>query len=194
MTFFRKKEDNNLSTPSEKVRQTLYKPRPHMHLVNYDYQTAGAYAMTICAHVRHDRLFSMPIVESILKEEWNRLTQHFANITPDLLVIMPDHLHCIIWHHGRGENTKSIIKVIGGYKSLCTVAWRRHLDVTKEYASRYLWQRNFYDHIIRNEKDLEAQRIYMLNNPIASALKQGKMNVERACEYNSCGHIPFPLG
>ncbi len=164
-----------------------------MHLANYDYQTAGAYAMTICADNRHERLFSMPVVESILKEEWNHLPHHFSGITPDLIVIMPDHLHCIIWHHGPAENTKSILKVIGGYKSLSANAWLRHIKATNADRPANLWQRNFYDHIIRNEKDLHAQRAYMLNNPIVATLKQGQQKTEQACEYNSCGHIPFPL-
>ena len=178
---------------AESTRRTLYKPRPHMHLINYDYQTAGAYAITICAHDRHNRLLALPIVESILKEQWDHLPQHFAYVIPDLLVIMPDHLHCIIWHHGAGENTKSVINVIGGYKSLCAVAWRRHLKAISAEYSGHFWQKNFYDHIIRNEKDLDAQRTYMLNNPLAAALKQGKTEIEGACVYNSCGHIPFPL-
>jgi putative transposase len=165
-----------------------------MRLADYDYQTAGAYAMTICAHDRSECLFSAPVVEGILKEEWNHLPQRFSGITLDLIVIMPDHLHCIIWHNGPGENTKSIITVIGGYKSFCANAWLRHIKATDANRSGNLWQRNFYDHIIRNEKDLNAQRAYMLNNPIAAKLKQGRTKIEDACEYNSCGHIPFPPG
>jgi putative transposase len=163
-----------------------------MHLINYDYQTAGAYAITICAHNRHNHLFGIPIIEGILKDEWDHLPQHFEGITPDLIVIMPDHLHCIIWHHGQAEHTKNIIKVIGGYKSLCATAWLRYIKtINADYPGR-IWQKSFYDHIIRNEKDLAAQRVYMLNNPIAAKLKQGQNSSERACEYNSCGHIPFP--
>jgi REP element-mobilizing transposase RayT len=163
-----------------------------MHLINYDYQTAGAYAITICAHNRQDHPFSIMVVEAILKEEWNYLPQHFAGITPDLIVTMPDHLHVIIWHRGRVENTKSIIDVIDGYKSFCSNARLRHIKATNADYTGPLWQRDFYDHIIRNEKDLNAQRTYMLNNPLAATLKQGQMKIERACEYNSCGHIPFP--
>jgi putative transposase len=175
-----------------KTDGTSYKPRQRMHLIDYDYQMAGAYAMTICARDRRDRLFSIPAIENILKEEWNRLPQHFASVTPDLIVIMPDHLHCIIWHHGPGENTKSIIKVIDGYKSFSSNAWIRHVKATNADYRGGLWQRDFYDHIIRSEKDLHAQRAYMLNNPIAAALKQEQTKIEKACEYNSCGHIPFP--
>src|ERR1700753_2476835 len=103
-----------MSIYPNKTDSTSYKSRQRMHLIDYDYQTAGAYAMTICARDRRDRLFCIPAIENILKEEWKRLPQHFAGVTPDLIVIMPDHLHCIIWHHRPGENTKSIIKVIDG--------------------------------------------------------------------------------
>jgi putative transposase len=181
-----------MSTHSQKPSGIFYKSRVSMRLANYDYRTAGAYAITICANDRQDRPFSMPVVEGLLKEEWNNLPQHFSGIISDIIVIMPDHLHCIIWHQGLEEGTKSVIDVIGGYKSLFTNAWLRHIKATNaDYPGR-LWQRRFYDHIIRNEKDLDAQRAYMLNNPMAAKLKQGQTKIEKACEYNSCGHIPFP--
>lgn len=163
-----------------------------MRLTDYDYQTAGFYAITICANDRRNRIFSSPIVESILKEEWGQLPQHFAGIAPDIIVIMPDHLHGIIQHHRPAENAKSISSVIGGYKSLSANAWLRHLKATNADYPGSLWQRNFYDHIIRCEADLNAQRAYMLNNPIVAKLKQDRAKIEKACEYNSCGHIPFP--
>jgi putative transposase len=182
-----------LSKHIQKIsRSYLYQPRKRMHLSNYDYQTAGAYAITICAHNRQERPLSIPAVENILKEEWNCLPQHFASIMSDLIVIMPDHLHGIIWHHGRGENTKSIIEVIDSYKSFCSNARLRHIKAINADYPGPLWQRDFYDHIIRNEKDLNAQRTYMLNNPLVVTLKQGQEKIERACEYKSCGHIPFP--
>jgi putative transposase len=137
-------------------------------------------------------LFSIPAVENILKEEWKHLPSHFAGITPDLIVTMPDHLHCIIWHHGRGETTKNIIDIIGGYKSICSNVWRDYVQATNANYQGRFWQRNFYDHVIRNEKDLENQRKYMLNNPNKAMIKQGIEIVKDACEYNSCGHIPFP--
>jgi REP element-mobilizing transposase RayT len=187
-----RKERNNLPAHTQKIQRVFYQHRQRMHFSNSDYQTAGPYAITICAHDRHNNLFDTPAAENILKEEWNHLPQHFAGIALDIHVVMPDHLHCIIWHNGQGENTKSIIDVIKGYKSLCTIAWRQHINGQRADHHGQLWQKNFFDHIIRNETDLENQRVYKLNNPLSAALKKGKTEIEGACEYNSCGHIPFP--
>ena len=181
-----------MSEHAPKIQRIFYRQRKSMRLRNYDYQTAGAYAITICAHKRYDNLFDIPDVKSFLKEEWENLPRHFVGITLDTHIVMPDHLHCIIWHNGRGEKTKSIIDVIRGYKSSCTIAWHRHINGQQPSHHEQLWQMNFYDHIIRDEKDLENQRVYMRDNPHKAAFKKGKTEIEGACEYNSCGHIPFP--
>ena len=163
-----------------------------MRLPNYDYRTAGAYAITICAQERWRSLFDVPTLQAILKETWNDLTQYITHITPDLMVIMPDHLHCIIWQQTGTKNKKSISDIMGYYKSLSANAWIRHLKASGEEYPGKIWQKSFYDHIIRNERDLCAQRAYMLNNPQAAELKKKQIEKKDACEYVSCGHIPFP--
>jgi putative transposase len=163
-----------------------------MRLANYDYRSTGAYAITICATDRHQELLKVPTLNSIIIEEWQRLPQRFVSVTLDILVIMPDHLHGIIWNNGKAENVKSIIDIIGDYKSLVIRTWLKHLKVTGENYPGKIWQKRFYDHIIRNEKDLHAQRTYMLNNPLKAKIKNEQKAEKHVCEYDSCGHIPFP--
>jgi putative transposase len=74
--------------------------------------------------------------------------------------LMPDHFHALI---GAGESGKSLGEICGAFKSLSTrVHWRW-------YQGR-LWQRQFFDHIIRNEKDFVETMEYIKQNPIRRGL------------------------
>lgn len=169
-----------------------FKPYKSMRLANYDYSSTGAYAITICALDRNQNLLKVPALHSIIIEEWQRLPQRFASITLDVFVLMPDHLHCIIWNNEQTKNVKSVIDIIGEYKSLVISAWIKHLKATEENYPGKIWQKRFYDHVIRNPKDLQAQRIYMLNNPLKAKNKNKQITENHVCQYDSCGHIPFP--
>jgi REP element-mobilizing transposase RayT len=61
-----------------------------------DYGKSGAYFVTICAYQRQP-CFRIPELEQILKQQWQELPQHFPGISLDRFVIMPDHLHFIVW-------------------------------------------------------------------------------------------------
>ena len=99
---------------------------------------------------------------------------------------MPNHIHGIIIINGRGEScirpddsmgdhkdrpygtgTNSIGRIIQAYKSITTNKYI--LGVKKNNWRPFpgrLWQRNYYDHIIRNEEDLFEVREYIVNNPL----------------------------
>jgi putative transposase len=180
--------------------QTLKKNHPRdqfkayrsMRLPNYDYRTAGAYAITICAKERWRCLLDIPTLDNILKKEWNDLSQHSPGVATNLLVIMPDHLHCILWLQTQKENARSVSDIIRSYKSASSNAWLHHLKITGEEHPGKIWQKSFYDHIIRHERDLNVQRTYMFNNPYMAELKKKQAQTKDACTYTSCGHIPFP--
>ena len=74
--------------------------------------------------------------------------------------LMPDHFHALI---GPGECHKSLGEILGAFKSLSTRRYWRW------YGGR-LWQRQFFDHIIRNDQDFEETVIYIQNNPVRKGL------------------------
>ena len=101
----------------------------------------------------------------IAQDEWNRTSQVRENVMLDAYVIMPNHLHGIImvsrknrgvWQYtptsGLRSPSQTIGAIIRGYKSAVT---RR---VNEKTPGLPLWQRNYYEHIIRNEDDLNEIR------------------------------------
>jgi len=138
--------------------------RRSTRLPSYDYTSAGAYFITICVENRK-RLFDQPELQQCLLTIWQNLPKQFPGITLDEFVIMPDHIHFIIWLNGTGENPLLLSQVVGAYKSLTTVAWIKYNKARDTVCSQHLWQTRYYDHIIRNDEDLELTRQYIRDNP-----------------------------
>ena len=104
---------------------------------------------------------------------WLALPDHFSTIELDLWVVMPNHVHGIVVLHEDGS--ARLTEVIGNYKAAVTRAWQRSTGgmgqgrggiypaPTNDPAR--IWQRNFHDHIIRNERALNQIRQYILANP-----------------------------
>jgi len=135
-----------------------------MRLQTYDYRSPGAYFVTICTEKRQ-RFFAQPTLHSYLVETWHLLPKYVPGITLDEFVIMPDHLHFIVWLEGTGTNLPTLSSVVKTYKSLTTVAWLKHNKARGIACGRHLWQQGYYDHIIRNDHDLDATRQYIRDNP-----------------------------
>ncbi|OGL43068.1 MAG: hypothetical protein A2W05_07545 [Candidatus Schekmanbacteria bacterium RBG_16_38_10] len=164
-----------------------YNPQqPHrrsIRLKGYDYSQAGAYFITICAYSR-ECIFG-DVVNGIVKflpigkiayQYWNEIPKHFKNVELDEFMVMPNHIHGIIVINSyvgvqnfeplRKQNQfqhtmpSSIGSIIRTYKSAVT-----HLCKGNSYE-HFKWQRNYYEHIIRDENDLYQIREYILNNPL----------------------------
>jgi putative transposase len=153
-------------------------PRKKLRLPDHDYRSMNAYYITICTYKRQP-FFEEPLLRSILEEQWNILPQQFTTIIPDIFVIMPDHVHGILWIDAKPvKGSPSLSKIIGAYKSKTCVLWLRERGYAKDGYIGSIWQRSYYDHIIRSEEDYEIKRNYILNNPIVAELKAQK---EKQC-------------
>ena len=122
---------------------------------------------------------------NIVRNEWLKTKQIRDNVDLDYYVIMPNHLHgiLIITHRQcrgtehRAPTTESFGKSIPG--SLPTIIRSFKATVTKQInelrATHGLpvWQRNYYERVIRNEKELYNIRNYILNNPHKWELEKG---------------------
>jgi REP-associated tyrosine transposase len=167
--------------------------RHHRHSIRmqgHDYSLAGAYFITVITYQR-EMLFG-EIVDGqmklnrrgeIVREEWfaSLNIRKEIRLFPDEFVVMPNHIHGIVWivenrvldandvgANGRSPlrnqpyihmKPKSLSSFIAGFKSSVTKRIRDELHETG------IWQRNFHDRIIRNDRELNAIRNYIEANP-----------------------------
>lgn len=100
---------------------------------------------------------------------WYELLHKFPNINADIFVVMPNHLHGIIFIHESASNPddkSSLIQMMHWFKTMTT---NEYIRGVKQWGwkpfDKHLWHRSYYDHIIRSE--IAAQRItnYIETNP-----------------------------
>jgi REP element-mobilizing transposase RayT len=131
----------------------------------------------------------------MVQQVWNSLPGRFQNIESDQFVVMPNHIHSIIvlTGNGRGESCirphsidhkkgdhkdrpygtlpGTLGRVVQAFKSITA---KKYIDAVKQWgwspSDRRLWQRNYYEHVIRNEAELDRVRRYIEENPIKWAL------------------------
>jgi putative transposase len=162
--------------------------RRSIRLKGYDYSQIGAYFITICVHNR-ECLFGKIANDDITlneygiiaKNEWIKSSEIRKEIKLDEHIVMPNHIHGIIWidnsvgANGRSPlqrtnmGPKTLSSFVAGYKS--TVA--KQINELRRLPGVSVWQRNYYDHVIRNEKELMEIREYIINNP-----RQWELDVE----------------
>ena len=174
--------------------------RRAMRLRGYDYSQPGAYFVTTC--VQHRKCLFGTIIDGgmrlnkigqIVVECWNRISQHFPSVELGESVIMPNHFHGIIsWgiaetrdpqpfvgarsprppentNNRRGEvPSPSLGKIVAYFKYQST----KHINQHHNTLGTRIWQRNYHDHIIRDDIDLQRLRQYMQNNPMKWELDQ----------------------
>ena len=156
------------------------KRRKKLRLAGYDYRSAGAYFITVCTHHRaplFGEIISDPIVGAtlcgrphrpdLMINRWLReLENKFHGVTVDYFIIMPDHIHFILFLAG-GHAGPPLQEVINWFKTMTTNAYIK--SVKKGELPPFktaLWQRGYYEHVIRNESDLEEVRRYIEENPV----------------------------
>jgi len=146
------------------TNRSIIHKRKSLRLPKHDYTWTGAYFVTIRVKL-HEPIFEVPELRTILIEHWEALPQRFPGITLDEYIVMPDHIHFIIWLDGTVPSAPTLGDVVGAYKSLVTNAWLRHIkDKIVEYPGRF-WQDNYFERCIREKDELEQTREYIRNNP-----------------------------
>lgn len=146
-------------------RSDGYAIRKRLRLLQYDYGASGAYFVTICTKGRHN-FFENDELKNILEMQWRELVEHFAGIELDVFMVMPDHVHFVVWINSKIEGLSCLPDLVKRYKSLVSVAWIRYMQQSGTKGTGKIWQVSYHDHIIRNELDLDEKREYILNNPI----------------------------
>ena len=137
-----------------------YARRDSLRLRGFDYATRRVYFVTIVAAERR-RVFADARVAEATVECLRQLRSRFGFYVY-VYCLMPDHFHALL---GLGESGKTLGAVCGMFKSLSTRAFWQW------YEGR-LWQRQFFDHIIRNEDDFFESLEYIKLNPVRKGLTQ----------------------
>jgi REP element-mobilizing transposase RayT len=155
--------------------------RRSIRLPGYDYTTHGAYFITVCAKERQclfgvveNGQMRMNEAGRVAEQCWNDIPAHFPHAVLDEMVVMPNHVHGIVWINGRGTACRtptmeqfgqpvsgSISTIVRSFKSAVT----KHINELHGVSGNTIWQRNFYERIIRNETELNGIREYIRSNP-----------------------------
>jgi REP element-mobilizing transposase RayT len=167
--------------------------RRSIRLKDYDYASAGAYFVTLCVQNRECLFGSITDLEvelcasgKMINESWKQLPEYYHGVEIDDYVVMPNHFHgivhignccndqpdenggtCLLRGHPQGgAPTLSLPDVVHRFKSLTTTRYQQGV-VQHGWQPFYgrLWQRNYYEHIIRSENELKGIRIYITDNP-----------------------------
>jgi REP element-mobilizing transposase RayT len=223
-----------------------------MRLKGYDYRSPGAYFVTICTRGR-ECVLDDPVVMGIVTDVWHALPGWFPAIILDEFVVMPNHVHLIVWLQGddatvgatlavaldgntpdragvragaspaptdagaetgndtdgaptdpteMGDDvagatlavsqnadrpwaipdpetvnpTPTLGNVMGAFQSLVFTVYLDWIQAHDPTRRAKFWQRNYYDHIIRNERELHAIRRYIHDNPAQWALDRDNPN------------------
>lgn len=145
-------------------------------LKNFDYSSVNYYFVTLCAKNKKHYFGKIengqPILNKIgklLNETWLNLGSIFSGITLDSSVVVPNHFHGIIIFekepaYRNAGKPATLGKIMGALKSKTNVLARKNIFPQLEKLE--LWQKTFYDRVIRNGTELLKIREYIENNPL----------------------------
>jgi len=127
--------------------------------------------VTICSHARRcvfgeiiDETVHLHPTGHIVQAVWRNLPNHFTGVALDEFIVMPNHIHAIVVltgeRAGAMNRAPTLGEVIRGFKARSSVERRKSLG-----DNAVLWQRNYFEHVVRNDADLSRVREYIADNP-----------------------------
>lgn len=173
-----------------------YDPKLHhrrsIRAKRYDYATHDAYFITICAYERQPLLgeirngiVGLTEVGCTVQRVWNELPVRYAGIEVDEFIVMPNHIHRIIVLVGAGSHAcpkpqqpegQAHDGQARGPAPTVSMVVQRFKSFTTHLHGQTLWQRNYFEHIVRNDRDLDRIREYIQTNPMRWTLDRENPN------------------
>jgi len=174
------------------IHEPVQRRRRSLRLNGYDYAQAGAYFITLCTQDRAclfgqvvDGAMRLNDAGEFATRLWHDMPIRFSGLDVDAFVVMPNHIHGILVLSdnaatvgaplvGALDKNKAATRaaptigdIVGGFKSSFTVEYIRGVrnDRLPQFDRR-VWQRNYYEHIIRDEPELTRARRYIEENPL----------------------------
>ena len=174
------------------IHEPVQRHRRSLRLNGYDYAQAGAYFITLCTQKRAclfgqiaDGAMRLNDAGEFAARMWNEMPDRLSGLDVDAFVVMPNHIHSILVLSdnaatvgaplvgARDEDraatraAPTIGDIVGGFKSSFTVEYIRGVRTGRfPQFYRRIWQRNYYEHIIRDEPELTHVRRYIDENPL----------------------------
>ncbi|MBQ9842383.1 MAG: transposase [Clostridia bacterium] len=145
--------------------------RKTIRLQEYDYSQNGAYFITICTEGRKCIFGSVgadSISARMIRRTFCEVVNQYKEIDCPIFVVMPNHFHAIITiERADMESAPTISTVIQEFKRYSTIEYTKMVKqgLVPVYEKR-IWQRGFYDHVIRNQSDYDDAYRYIENNPL----------------------------
>lgn len=159
----------------------------------HDYTRVGFYMITILTAERrqlfgvcHDNRVNLSEAGETVKRRWHEIPLHRPTIEASTLVIMPDHLHGIIYV--KEQLPKPVGDTIRGFKSGITSELRKTFDDPK----LEIWEKSFHDRVIMNPETLHEERIYIADNPRRYCLR--KAHPKLFAKVNHLDSLRLPQG
>ncbi len=162
------------------AEKKIYKKQ--LRMPGYDYKTPGYYFITLCVHNRTclfgevlNHEIHLNAAGNMIKRIWDEIPCKYTNWSVDSLVVMPNHIHAVVVLSpsplinapSLDDNTvlslSELMRSIKTYTMTCYSNGVRN-DGWLKYE-QHLWQRSYYEHMVRNDKSLEKIREYIMNNP-----------------------------
>lgn len=151
--------------------------RRSIRLRDYDYAQAGAYFVTIVTTDRTCLFGEIVLGEMrpnqfgrIVETTWTELLNHYAGVEHDVFVVMPNHIHGIVVLSRSGDSdvgagfkpARALSEIVRGFKTFSA----RRINEIRTSRGVSVWQRNYYEHVVRGGDELVRIRGYVANNPL----------------------------
>ncbi|NIN69935.1 MAG: transposase [Anaerolineae bacterium] len=147
-----------------------------VRLKGYDYSRPGAYYVTVCTHLRSCLLGEVAEDEMrlndyghIVRTCWSDLPSHHAHLRLDAFVIMPNHIHGVfVLVEDQGSNGTTVgakrhglPEIVRAFKTFSS----RRINERRGTPGTRVWQRSYYERVVRSEHELNRIRQYIVDNP-----------------------------
>jgi putative transposase len=191
-------EVRNPSYRNKMQRDRQTRQRRSIRLQAWDYSWPWWYYVTIV--VNDGRTIFGKVVNDevrlsrfgqVVQEKWLAIPKRYKNVELDNYVVMPNHFHGIVIisdnpveaihesplrrdinpsheEYIKRRRRMTLSKIVGWFKMNSA----KQINLEQQTSGRAVWQRGFYDHIIRNDADLHRIRTYMANNPLQWAIDE----------------------
>ena len=163
--------------------------RERIRLKNYDYSQNGYYFITICTYERQ-QLFEMSTVgndlcvvpetapQNRILQNWLLQMQKKFGVVIDKFVVMPDHIHLILIINSERHVGRSLPEMIRWFKTMTTNDFIKSVNAGLfRPFNKKIWQKSYYEHVIRNDNDYALTLEYICNNPLKLELIRGNAAV-----------------
>ncbi len=150
--------------------------RHQIRLTGYDYTRQGACFVTICTQDKHclfgnivDSTMKLNPFGEIAESVWKGIPLHYPEVNNEVFIVMPNHVHGIILVHDPGREVSNsapakkhpLSEVVRAFKTYSS----RKINELRKSPGTPVWQRSYYEHVIRDESDYHQIGEYILYNP-----------------------------